>query len=160
MAGVDTEVRLPAPDSLTTREPDPERRIKLAEELAEDAKRLAGAYFEERRRAIAEFAREVGSNAEAARRLGLSRNAVSDAVNQAITSDRVLFDTALQILIRPRVSGASQTELLRGLAVDQLAAKARRVLYGVKHTHGGVSEEERALLGRAAVRARQVLGEA
>ncbi len=138
-------------------EPDPVKRVRFADELAEASKRLAGEFYRVRREAVAELAAAT-TNAEAARLLGVHRNKTGDAVKQVAADDRELFDDALQVLARDGASGASSTELMRGLAVAELAPKARRVQFGEKHVvPSALSADELTLVGRAARRAAAVL---
>lgn len=133
-------------------EPDPVTRVRQAEELAEQAKQLAGEYYRVRREAIAELAEDAPSYADVARRLGLaSRGKIADAVAAA---DRDLFDEALQLLAQPGVS-AAHIEAMRGLGVDDLDAKARRVQLAARHLSPGhtLTGEQVGLIGRAARRA-------
>lgn len=140
-------------------EPDPVKRIRLAEELAEQAKRLAGDYYRVRREAIAEMVAAGMANAEVARQIGTHRNKVGDAIAQVAADDRELFDEALTILAREGVSGASGAELMSGLVAADVEPKARRVQFGAKHVISGrLSDEETALVARAARRAVMMLG--
>ena len=151
------EIALRSPADLVG-EPDPVKRFHLADEHAGRVLALVGEYNQVRREALAELSAREGGHAAAGRAVGIHRNTVGDAVRQVYADDRELFDDALQILARPGASGASGTELMRGLAVTDLAPKARRVQFGAKHlTPRALAGDETDVVARAVRRAGALL---